>query len=135
MWPMSQRVRSSIAGAFNPLTDGPFADAEPLGNLALGPALLFEVPSMEPSGFFPVVGCTVHTWEYITATSRALAFYARVSKFSAVVVDKVSGPKQRPSPHQPCTAENHHESQRATERPSTPSPERQPVCWTGHVSP
>jgi hypothetical protein len=56
-WPMAQRLRSSVAGAFHPLTDGSFADAEGLGDLALGPALLFEVPGLEPSGFSPVVGC------------------------------------------------------------------------------
>jgi hypothetical protein len=60
--PMAQRVRASVAGAFHPLTDSPFADAEGLGDLALGPALLFEVPGLEPSGFSPVGGCRVHAW-------------------------------------------------------------------------
>ena len=39
----------------HPLTDGPFADAKRLGDLALGPALLREVPGLHPSGFFPIV--------------------------------------------------------------------------------
>jgi hypothetical protein len=62
-WPMAKRFRASVAGACHPLTDGAFADAEGLGDLALGPALLFETPGSEPSGFSPVVGCRVHAWE------------------------------------------------------------------------
>jgi hypothetical protein len=77
---MAKRFHSA-AGAFHPLTDGSFADAEGLGDLALGPALLFEVPGLEPSGFSPVVGCRAHAWEYSTATSRALDFYTRVSRY------------------------------------------------------
>ncbi len=72
-WSMAKRFHSA-AGAFHPLTDGSFADAEGLGDLALGPALLFEVPGLEPSGFSPVVGCRVHAWEYSTDPSRALDF-------------------------------------------------------------
>ena len=78
-WPVAKRFRSSVAGACHPLTDGSFADAEGLGDLALGPALLFEVPGVEPSGFSPVAGCIVHAWKYSTDTSRALDCYARVS--------------------------------------------------------
>jgi hypothetical protein len=78
-WSMAKRFHSA-AGAFHPLTDGAFADAEGLGDLALGPALLFEVPGLEPSGFSPVVGCRAHAWEYSTDTSRALDFYTRVSR-------------------------------------------------------
>jgi hypothetical protein len=77
---MAKRFRASVAGACHPLTDGAFTDAEGLGNLPLGPALLFEVPGLEPSGFSPVVGCRVHAWEYSTDPSRALDFYTRVSK-------------------------------------------------------
>jgi hypothetical protein len=79
---MAKRFRASVAGAFHPLTDGSFADAKGLGDLALGPALLFEMPGLEPSGFSPVVGCRVHAWEYSTDPSRALDFYTRVSNFS-----------------------------------------------------
>jgi hypothetical protein len=77
--PMAKRFRSSVAGAFYPLTDGSFADPEGFGDLALGPALLFEAPGLEPSGFSPVAGCIVHAGKYSTDTSRALDFYARVS--------------------------------------------------------
>jgi hypothetical protein len=59
-WPMAQRFHASVAGACHPLTDGAFADAEGLGDLALGPALLFQVPGLESSGFSPVRGCRVH---------------------------------------------------------------------------
>ena len=81
---MAKRFHSA-AGAFHPLTDGSFADAEGLGDLALGPALLFEVPGLEPSGFSPVVGCRVHAWEYSTDTSRALDFYTRVSNSTLAI--------------------------------------------------
>jgi hypothetical protein len=80
--PMAKRFRASVAGTCHPLTDGSFADAEGLGDLALGPALLFEVPGLQPSGFSPVVGYRVHAWEYSTDPSRALDFYTRVSKAS-----------------------------------------------------
>jgi len=76
---MAKRFRASVAGACHPLTDGSFADAKGLGNLALGPALLFEMPGLEPSGFSPVVGCRVHAWEYSTDPSRALDLYTRLS--------------------------------------------------------
>src|SRR5688500_14401879 len=32
-WPMAKRFRASVAGAFHPLTDGSFADAEGLGGI------------------------------------------------------------------------------------------------------
>jgi hypothetical protein len=76
---MAKRCRASVAGAFHPLTDGSFADPEGLGDLALGPALLFEMSGLEPSGFSPVIGCRVHAWEYSTDPSRAVDFYTRVS--------------------------------------------------------
>jgi hypothetical protein len=53
--PVAEGLQPALAGTCHPLTDRPFADAEGFGNLALGPALLFEVPSLEPSGFFPIV--------------------------------------------------------------------------------
>ncbi len=81
---MAKRFRASVAGACHPLTDGAFADAEGLGDLALGPALLLEAPGSEPSGFSPVVGCRAHAWEYSTDTSRALDVYTRVSKITII---------------------------------------------------
>ena len=77
---MAKRLCSSVASAFHPLTDGSFADAEGFGDLALGPALLFERPGLEPSGFSPVAGWLVHAWEYSTDTSGTLDFYTRVSR-------------------------------------------------------
>jgi hypothetical protein len=81
---MAKRFRASVTSAFHPLTDSSFADAEGLGDLALGPALLFEMPGLESSGFSPVIGCRVHVWEYSTDPSRALDLYTRVSRFLAV---------------------------------------------------
>jgi hypothetical protein len=51
---MAQGRRAAFAGAPHPLADRGFADAQGLGNLALRPALLPELPGLEPSGFFPV---------------------------------------------------------------------------------
>jgi hypothetical protein len=48
---------------FSHCLTAPSLTAEGLGDLALGPALLFEVPGVEPSGISPVVGCLVHAWE------------------------------------------------------------------------
>jgi hypothetical protein len=42
-------------GTFHPLADSGFADAHGLGDVALGPTVLQEFPSLETSGFFPVV--------------------------------------------------------------------------------
>ena len=44
-----------LAGTFPPLADRAFADAQGLGDVALGPTVLQEFPSLETSGFFPVV--------------------------------------------------------------------------------
>jgi hypothetical protein len=63
---VSEGVRSRLAGAFHPLTDGPLADPQRLGDLPLGPALLFEAPGLEPSGFFPVVRYGFHIGQSIT---------------------------------------------------------------------
>jgi hypothetical protein len=38
--------RASLPGAAHPLADRPGADAQRLGNLPLGPPLLFEVPGL-----------------------------------------------------------------------------------------
>ncbi len=58
--PTPERPGTDVAGAFHPLTDRTRADPQRLGHLALGPALLLEVPGLEPSGFFPVGRCRVH---------------------------------------------------------------------------
>jgi hypothetical protein len=57
---VSQSIGAFLVGALHPLTDGAFTDAERFGDLALGPALLLEMPGLEPSGFFPVGRCRVH---------------------------------------------------------------------------
>jgi hypothetical protein len=54
--PLAQRLRSSVAGTCSPLADGSCAAPQGLGDLARGPALLVEVPGLEPSGCAPVVG-------------------------------------------------------------------------------
>jgi hypothetical protein len=50
---MPERIGPLVAGAAHPLTDGALADAKRLGNPALSPSLLLEVPGLTPSGFFP----------------------------------------------------------------------------------
>jgi hypothetical protein len=57
---VSEGLRAPLPSTPYPLTDGSFADAERLCNLALGPTLLLEVPGLQSSGFFPVDGCMVH---------------------------------------------------------------------------
>jgi hypothetical protein len=64
---MAQGLRAALASACHPLADGPFADTQGRGDLALRPALLLEVPGLEPSGFFPVVRYGFHAWQCITA--------------------------------------------------------------------
>jgi hypothetical protein len=61
-----QGLGASLTGTRHPLADRPFADAEGFGDLALRPALLFELPSLEASGFFPGRSSTVHASEYST---------------------------------------------------------------------
>jgi hypothetical protein len=51
---MPERLGTLGAGTAHPLTDGSFADAKRLGNPALSPPVLLEVPGLKPSGFFPV---------------------------------------------------------------------------------
>ena len=58
--PMSEGLRSPLTGTGHPLADRPFADTQGFGDLALRPALLLEVPGLEPSGFFPIFGYAVH---------------------------------------------------------------------------
>jgi hypothetical protein len=67
---MPQYVGAGCAGTRPPWADGAFADAERLGHLALGPALLLEAPGLQPSSFFPVGRYPVHTWKSITKSSR-----------------------------------------------------------------
>jgi hypothetical protein len=55
-----ERLGTGGAGPCHPLTDSSLADPQGLGNLALAPALLLELPGLEPSGFFPVVRCRMH---------------------------------------------------------------------------
>jgi hypothetical protein len=47
--------RSALAAALDPLADGGFADAHGLGDVALGPTLLLEVPGSKTSRFLPGV--------------------------------------------------------------------------------
>jgi hypothetical protein len=58
--PTPESLGPDVAGPCHPLTDRALADPQRLGNLALGPALLLEVPGLESSGFFPVVWSRVH---------------------------------------------------------------------------
>jgi hypothetical protein len=58
--PVTERLGAGFAGPFHPLADGVLADPQRLGNLALRPALLLEVPSLESSGFFPIGRSWVH---------------------------------------------------------------------------
>jgi hypothetical protein len=55
-----QCLWAAIAATFYPLAHGRLADTQRLGNLALRPALLLEVPRLEPSSFFPVLRCGLH---------------------------------------------------------------------------
>jgi hypothetical protein len=61
-----QGLGASPTGTRHPLADRPFADTEGFGDLALRPALLFELPRLESSGFFPGRSNTVHASEYST---------------------------------------------------------------------
>ena len=54
-WAVPESVRASIASALHPLADRPLADAQGVGDLALGPPLLCELPGLQPSGFFPIM--------------------------------------------------------------------------------
>jgi hypothetical protein len=56
-------LRAPLAGTPHPLADRPSAHTQGLGVLALGPALLREVPTLKPSGFLPIFGWAVHAWE------------------------------------------------------------------------
>jgi hypothetical protein len=62
---MPQCLWAAIAATCHPLAHGRLADAQRLGNLALRPALLLEVPSLEPSSFFPVLRRGLHPCQCI----------------------------------------------------------------------
>jgi hypothetical protein len=64
--PTPERLGTNVAGPCHPLTDRARADPQRLGNLALRPALLLEVPGLESSGFFPGVRCGVHASQSTT---------------------------------------------------------------------
>lgn len=78
----SQRPGAGFAAPLHPLADGALADAESFGNLTLGPALLLEVPGLEPSGVFPVGKGSVQTCESSLKWSHTLALNARVCNSS-----------------------------------------------------
>ena len=52
--PMAEGLRAAHADALHPLADSRFADTQRLDDLARGPALLLELPGLEPSRFFPI---------------------------------------------------------------------------------
>ena len=55
-WAMPEGLQTAIAGTCHPLADGSLADAYGFGDLALRPALVLELPGLEPPGFFPIRG-------------------------------------------------------------------------------
>jgi hypothetical protein len=61
-----QGLGATLAAMRHPLADGPLADAQRVGDLTLGPALLLEMPGLETACFFPMVGCRVHAWQSTT---------------------------------------------------------------------
>jgi hypothetical protein len=54
-WPVVERLRPALAGAFQPLADSPLADAQGLGDLPLGPAFVVEGPRVKTSCCHPVL--------------------------------------------------------------------------------
>jgi hypothetical protein len=60
---MAERVRATCTAPRHPLADRALAHPQCCGDLTLRPPLLLEGPGLEPSGFFPIVGCMVHTWQ------------------------------------------------------------------------
>jgi hypothetical protein len=61
-----QGLGATRAGTRHPWADGPLADAEGVGDLALGPAPLLELLSLATPDFFPMVGCRVHAGQSTT---------------------------------------------------------------------
>lgn len=54
-WSMTEAFRATFSAALHPLADRAFADPQGRSDLALSPALLFEVPGLQASSFLPVV--------------------------------------------------------------------------------
>jgi hypothetical protein len=52
--PVAEGFQPSCPGTLHPLADSGCADPQRFGDLALGPALLLEVPGLQPSSFLPV---------------------------------------------------------------------------------
>jgi hypothetical protein len=75
-----QGLGAARAGTLHPLADGPLADAEGVGDPALGPAPLLELPSLAPPDFFPIVGYRVHAWQFTTGCPCTLVSNVLVSK-------------------------------------------------------
>ena len=80
-----QGFGAALSGACHPPADGPFADAQGGGDLALGPALVLELPGLATSGFLPIVGCGVHAWQSIIMCPETLPFNVLVSNVAPVV--------------------------------------------------
>ncbi len=55
-WAMPEGLQTAMAGPRHPWADGALADAEGFGDLALRPALVLELPGLQPPGFFPMRG-------------------------------------------------------------------------------
>jgi hypothetical protein len=68
--PAPKSLGADFAGPCHPLTDGPLADTQGFGNLALRPAPLLEVPGLDAPSFFPVVRCLVHAWQSTTGSIK-----------------------------------------------------------------
>jgi hypothetical protein len=55
-WPMAEGFRTALAATLHPLADRAFADPQGRSDLAWRPPLLFEVPGLQASSFFPMMG-------------------------------------------------------------------------------
>lgn len=54
-WSMAEGFRATLSATLHPLADRALAHAHGCGDLALRPALLFEVPGLQASSFLPIV--------------------------------------------------------------------------------
>ncbi len=54
-WSMAEGFRTTLSATLHPLADRALAHAHGCGDLALRPALLFEVPGLQASSFLPIV--------------------------------------------------------------------------------
>jgi hypothetical protein len=77
---MPQGFWSPVASALQPLADRSFADAQGLGDLALGPASFLEEPGLQPACFFPVAERRVHAWQSIADHPETLVFNVPLSR-------------------------------------------------------